>query len=107
MVSELHALTDTHTNMLRCLHTGQRQKQLREHVLGAGTGDRHVFDFLMSSLRGNHPSLHVCSQVKGKKVIKQTIYQTLCVCLSNLPFLLLLKYTETENGGKKYCLLSP
>lgn len=50
------------------------------------------FDFLMSSQEGE-PSLFVClaqlenGSVGGKnKVIKQTIYQALCVCLSNLPY---------------------
>lgn len=47
--------------------------------------------------------LCMCSlQSRGKKVIKETIDQALCVCLSmNIPLSHLLKYTSTENWGKE------
>lgn len=82
--------------------------QLNEQVaLRAGMQGQRVFGFLMSSQEGE-PSLFAwCSQEKeGKKVIKQTIYQALWVCLSNLPYSRMRKYTWAENG-EGGCLLSP
>lgn len=86
---------------------------LSAHIPHAG--ERQVFGFLRRSQEGE-PSLFACVlaraglKKKKKKVIKQTIYQALCVCLSmNIPLLHLLnthqhKIEERRKKKMFYCL---
>lgn len=84
---------------------------LSAHIPHAG--ERQVFGFLRRSQEGEL-SLFACVlaraglKKKKKKVIKQTIYQALCVCLSmNIPLLHLLNTHQhkIEERRKKRCFI--